>query len=132
MKLSDKGPIRSPPTMPGLPGRVANEIQTWPGVIAATHWDLYRPTEPDGADFYVGDTEIGHLHFYGEAHVASDRVLCQRFVDQGKAQPFRFRQDPAYRWWTQVSIGDEQRTQYALELFRANYERLRLLAQAAA
>ena len=132
MKLADKGPIRPPPTMPGLLGRVTGVIQTWPGVIAATHWDLYRPTVPDGADFYVGDTEIGHLHLNGEAHVATDSTLFRQFVDGGKAQPFRFRQDPNYRWWTQATMATEQQAQDVLELFRANYGRLCRLAQAAA
>ena len=126
MKLSDKGPIEPPPSMPGLLGRISTEIQSWPGVIAATHWDLYRATVPDGADFYVGDTEIGHLHFYGGAHVASDRSLCERFIAQGKAQPFRFRQDPNYRYWTQVTVATEKHAQDTIELFRANYERLLL------
>jgi hypothetical protein len=112
--------------MPGLLGRISTEIQSWSGIIAATHWDLYRPTVPDGADFYIGETEIGHLHFYGEAHIASDRSLCERFIADGKAQPFRFRQDPAYRYWTQVTIANEKNVLDTIELFRANYERLRL------
>ena len=126
MKLSDKGPIASPPSMPGLLGRISTEIQSWLGIIAATHWDLYRPTVPDGVDFYIGETEIGHLHFYGEAHITSDRTLCERFIAEGKAQPFRFRQDSAYRYWTQVTIANEKNVQDTIELFRANYERLRL------
>lgn len=126
MKLSDKGPIEAPPSMLGLLGRISTEIQSWPGIIAAAHWDLYRPTVPDGADFYVGDNEIGHLHFYGEAHIASDRILFERFLGQGKAQPFRFRQDPAYRYWTQVTIATEKHVQNTIELFHANYERMQL------
>ena len=125
MKLSDKGRIEPPPAMSGLISLVASEIQRWPGIIAATHWDLYRPTVPDGSDFYVGDTEIGHLHFYGEAHIASDRVLCERFIAQGKAQPFRYRQDPTYQYWTQVTIATEKNVRDTIELLRANYQRLR-------
>lgn len=124
MKLSDKGPIQPPPTMPGLVGHVAQEIQTWPGVIAATHWDLYRPGVADGADFYVGETEIGHLHFYGEAHIATNAVLGTRFIQENKAQPFRFRADTTYRHWTQVTIASQEKAQHAIDVFRANYERL--------
>lgn len=110
----------------GLLGLVASEIQSWPGIIAATHWNLYRSTVPDGTDFYVGDSEIGHLHFFGEAHVASDRMLCEHFVAQGKAQPFRFRQNPNYQYWVQVTLTTEKNVQDAIDVLRANYDRLRL------
>ena len=124
MKLSDKGASRPAPAMDGLLGYVADAIQTWPGVIAATHWDLYQPTVADGADFYLGDSEIGHLHFYGEAHVASDAAVSASFVAQGKAEPFRYRADPNYRHWTQVTLTTQAKAQQALDLFRANYDRL--------
>jgi hypothetical protein len=128
MKLSDKGPIAPPPAMPGFLGELVHAIQSWPHVIAATHWDLYRPTVADGADFYVGDVEIGHLHFYGEAHVASDAAVAKTFIAQGMAQPFRFRGDANYRHWTQVSVTTAESFQHALALFRANYERIKLQA----
>jgi len=124
MKLSDKGPIRPAPAMPDLLGRVADEVRSWPDVISATHWDLYRPDVADGADFYVGDTEIGHLHFYGEAHVASDSKINAEFTRSGKAQPFRFRNESTYRHWTQVTITTEGHAQNAIDLFKANYRRL--------
>ena len=124
MKLSDKGLIRPAPKMDGLLALVAEEIQSWPHVIAVTHWDLYQPTVADGADFYLGEAEIGHLHFYGEAHVASDAELNAAFILLGKGEPFRFRNDPTYRHWTQVKIADLEKAQDAIDLFRANYERL--------
>ncbi len=127
MKLSDKGPIQAPPNMPALLGIVAAEVQSWPGVIAATHWDLYDPDSVDGADFYLGEAEIGHLHFYGEAHVASDAEINKSFIQQGKAQPFRYRSDPNYQYWTQLTIAGQKKAQHAIDLFRANYERLRSL-----
>ena len=129
MKLSDKGPIKPPPTMPGLLGDLVETIQKWPGVISATHWDLYRPSVADGADFYIGDTEIGHIHFDGEAHVATDAQISQSFIEQGKAQPFRYRADPTYRHWTQVKITNPTHCENTLALFRANYERLTVLAR---
>lgn len=125
MKLSDKGPIELPPSLPGLLGQVSAEIQKWPGVIAATHWDLYRPEVADGADFYCGEAEIGHIHFSGEVHVATDATLNEHFVRQGKAQLFRFRADPGYRNWTQLTVASPAQAQHAIELFRSNYERLR-------
>nr|WP_315204458.1 luciferase family protein [uncultured Albidiferax sp.] len=111
--------------MPGLLGYVSDEVMSWPGVIAAKHWDLYRPGVPDGADFYIGDSEIGHIHFYGEAHVASNKALCDSFVKLCKARPFRYRADPSYQYWTQVQIGSPEQAQNAIDLLRANYQRLR-------
>nr|WP_295771618.1 luciferase family protein [Rhodoferax sp.] len=125
MKLSDKGLFRPPPKMAGLLRLVADEIQTWPNVTAATHWNLNQRDVADGADFYLGEEEIGHLHFYGEAHVASDKKMNATFIQLGKAQPFRYRFDPTYQHWTQVTIETHEKAQNAIELFRANYERLR-------
>ncbi len=124
MKLSDKGVISPPPQMPGLLGLVSDEIQKWPNVIAATHWNLYQCNVADGADFYVSGRELGHLHFHGEAHVASDKKLNTFFIKQGKAQPFRYRHDPTYQHWTQVTVNNHEQAQNAIDLFRANYERL--------
>lgn len=129
MQLSAKGPIQAPPNLPGVLGEVAQAIQTWPDVIAATHWDLYDRTRPDGADFYVDDQEIGHLHFDGEAHIATDKHLSERFIQQGTAQAFRYRATPNYRHWLQMRITSAQEAHDAITVFRANYERL--VAQAA-
>ena len=51
MKLEDKGPIQPPLTLTKFPQQVSTEIQSWPGIIAATHWEIYDKTKPDGADF---------------------------------------------------------------------------------
>jgi Family of unknown function (DUF5519) len=110
--------------MPGLLAYVSNEVKSWPGVIAASHWDLYRLNVPDGADFYFGDSEIGHIHFYGEAHVASDKTLHDCFVNLGKAKPFRYHADPSYQHWTQVAICSQEQAQDAIDLLRANYKLL--------
>ena len=124
MKLAEKGKILPPPAMSGLLGRLSDEIQTWPHVIAATHWDLNDATRVDGADFYVGDDEIGHIHLYGEVHVATDAAISAAFIEQGKAEHFRYRADPNYRYWTQITVSNALTYQQALALFRANYERI--------
>jgi len=62
MRIEDKGPDAPSPAIPGPSGRVAAEIARWPGVIAPTHWHLYRPGQTDGADFYVGKEELGYVH----------------------------------------------------------------------
>src|SRR5262249_1401967 len=55
MKLADKGPIKPPPALKGPAQLVSQEIQSGPGIVAATHWFLYDRTKVDGADFYVGE-----------------------------------------------------------------------------
>src|SRR4029078_10122012 len=57
MRLESKGEIRPPPTLKGPAQSVSREIQSWPRIIAATHWFLYDRTQVDGADFYVGEKE---------------------------------------------------------------------------
>src|SRR5258707_1086401 len=69
MRLETKGEIRPPPKLKGLAQSVSLEIKSWPGVIAATHWFLYDRTQVDGADFYVGEKELGHIHLDGELHL---------------------------------------------------------------
>ena len=71
MKLEQKGVIQSLPILPGPAEATSRSVQSWSGVIAATHWHLYRREQVDGADFYVGAEELGHLHLDGEAHLAT-------------------------------------------------------------
>src|SRR6516165_1298489 len=88
MKLADKGRIKPPPALKGAAQLVSQEIQSWPGIVAATHWFLYDRTQVDGADFYVGERELGHIHLDGEFHLGYDRLngtgiarLRQRLID---------------------------------------------------
>ena len=124
MKLSDKDPIRPPPKMADLLGQVADEIPTWLHVTAATNWDFNQRDVTDGANFYLGEEEIGHFHFYGEAHVASDKKVNATFIQLGKVPPFRYRFDPSYQHWMQVTIETPEQAKNAIDLSRANYERL--------
>lgn len=57
MTLEEKGPIKPPPVLTKYPQQVSTEIQRWDGIIAATHWEIYDKTKPDGADFYVGSQQ---------------------------------------------------------------------------
>ena len=43
MKLADKGPIKPPPVLKGPAQLVSLEIQSWPDIVAATHWFLAGP-----------------------------------------------------------------------------------------
>ena len=121
MRMEDKGPHAPAPALPGPAGLVAAEIATWAGVIARAHWHLYRSAEVDGADFYVGEQELGHVHLDGEAHIAMTRVMRDAALARGvgHAAPWHGYQD-----WLHLRIVDATVSE-AIALFRANHARLR-------
>lgn len=72
LSLKKKGRI-APPSVLGDPFQaVAQTVATLPGVITASHWHLSRNGVVDGADFYGGPNEIGHIHLNGDAHIATN------------------------------------------------------------
>jgi hypothetical protein len=119
MKLADKGPIVGPPRLGGPAQMVSAEVQSWPGVVSATHWLLHDPTQVDGADFYVGERELGHIHLDGEIHLAVTQALRRALVKRKLVEPFRWAAD-----WVQFPITDRKSAQHALWLFRLGYDRL--------
>ena len=119
LPLNAKGRIAPPPTLKGLAGRVAQEIASWPNIISATHWRLGQPGVVDGADFYVGDQELGHIHLDGEVHLATSLELRKTLLAQKKARPF-----PFYASWVEATIETEAEADHALWLFKLNYTRL--------
>lgn len=90
MKLQQKGRFAPPPRLPELAQRVSEALARQPDVHARTHWLLGDETQVDGADFYWGDEELGHLHLDGEAHVAQVSALRDALVEAGLAHPFRW------------------------------------------
>lgn len=119
MKLSDKGRFAPPPPLPKHAELVSQTLASWPGVNARTHWLLGDESEVDGADFYVGEDEIGHLHLEGEAHVATGLTLRKALVASELAAPFA--------WSTKFVVHQVQRAsqvEHALWLFRLAYDRL--------
>lgn len=90
MRLKDKGPVIAPPVLSGWAQTVSLEIQSWPGIISATHWMLGNATQVDGADFYHRDSELGHIHLDGEIHLALTAELRKALIDSGLAQSFRW------------------------------------------
>ncbi len=127
LSLQQKGIIAPPPVLAQPYRQVVDEVAGWPGVIAATHWHLYRPTEVDGADFYVGnkelgDRELGHIHLDGQVHLATDQALHDEFLAAGRAEPFPF--GGSYRNWVLFRLRVEGDVPAAIELFRRNYQRL--------
>ena len=118
MKLSEKGRFAPPPSLPKHAEEVSQALASWPGVHARTHWLLGDESVVDGADFYVGEEEIGHLHLEGQAHVATGLALRKSVVAAKLAGPFR--------WNTKFVVHDVERAsdvEHALWLFRLAYDR---------
>ncbi|AMR25491.1 hypothetical protein A0257_22635 (plasmid) [Hymenobacter psoromatis] len=125
MKLSEKGPLAPVPTLATVLEPVSQAIQGWPGIIAAAHWDLYRVGEVvDGADFYLGEEELGHLHLSGDVHLATSPALGQALVAGGWARPMCFG-GVQYRGWTEFRVRTTADAAHATWLFELNYQCLR-------
>ena len=119
LPLAEKGVFKPAPRLKG-PAQTASEaVQSWPGIIAATHWHIYDSTRVDGADFYFGADELGHIHLDGEIHLATDSVLRKALIGAGLAERF-----PWYKSWVQFQIADADDAEHAAWLFRLNYDRL--------
>ncbi|MBD2767178.1 DUF5519 family protein [Hymenobacter sp. BT664] len=123
MKLEEKGPIQPPPVLAGPGQKTAAAVQAWPAVIAATHWDLFDRTRADGADFYVGEEELGHIHLNGEVHLATTPALGRPLLTQGLARPFPYGGGPGD--WVTFLIRTDADADHARWLFQLNYDRLR-------
>jgi hypothetical protein len=119
MKLADKGAIKPPPVLRGPAQIVSEEIQSWSGIVAATHWFLHDQTQVDGADFYFGDRELGHIHLSGEVHLATTRTLAAMLVTHGMADAFEWNDA-----WVQYPIRKKADIGHAVWLFRLGYDRL--------
>ena len=119
MRLETKGEIRPPPKLKGPAQSVSLEIQSWPGIIAATHWFLYDRTQVDGADFYVGERELGHIHLDGELHLCVTVGLRRRLIEGGLAEALPWAED-----CVQAPISNRRDARNALWLFRLAYDRL--------
>jgi hypothetical protein len=112
MRLESKGEIRPPPRLKGPAQSVSSEIQSWPGIIAATHWFLYDRTQVDGADFYVGEKELGHIHLDGELHLCVTVGLRRRLTEAGLAEALPWAED-----CVQAPISNRRDARNALWLF---------------
>jgi Family of unknown function (DUF5519) len=119
MKLKDKGPIVKPPTLKGPSQNVSIEIQSWPQVISATHWTIGDSTKPNGADFYVNESELGHIHLNGEIHIKLTKRLTENLISARLAESFPWGAD-----WIQFKIANQNTAEHAKWLFRLGYDRL--------
>jgi hypothetical protein len=98
---------------------VSEEIQKWSNIISATHCDLCDKTKVDGADFYVGEKELGHIHLDGWVHLATNKELAQAMLKNKLAVKFPYAQN-----WVMFSIANIQNVKNAILLFQLNYDRL--------
>ena len=119
MRLEEKGQILPPPVLNKYPQMVSEEIQKWSNIISATHWDLYDRTKVDGADFYLGKKELGHIHLDGWVHLATNKELSQVMLKNKLAEKFPYAQN-----WVMFSITKKQDVKKAILLFQLNYDRL--------
>lgn len=122
MTIAEKGPIAPVPVIPNAAERTSQAVQSWQGVFSLAHWDLYRPTVVDGADFYVGEEELGHIHLDGEVHIPMGTSLRDLLLENKLARKFRF--GDSNEGWVDFSIRNEQDAEHAIWLFQLNYDRL--------
>ena len=120
MTLAEKGPHVPPPRLAPRLEKVSLAIQHWPDVISATHWRFDAPGEVDGADFYVGEQELGHIHLDGEVHVPFPAPLRTALIDAGLARRFRWGND-----FVEMTIRTSADAARATWLFQLSYDRLR-------
>lgn len=123
MKLADKGPIKPPPPLCGPAAATAEAVMNWTEIIAAAHWDLYKPTCVDGVDFYVGEQELGHIHLNAVVHLATSPELGRILVENGLAKRFPY-SGAAYDGWVLYRIRTAKDAAHAAWLFRLAYDRI--------
>lgn len=121
MKLSAKGRRAPPPVLDAPFQRLSEEVQSWPGIVAATHWHFSRNGQVDGADFYRGEEELGHIHLDGEVHLATSPAIARALVGAGAAQPFPW---AAAGEWVTYRIRSEADMRHAGRLMRMAYDYL--------
>ena len=120
MKLAEKGRYAPPPNLPKHAQAVSRALATWPDVHARTHWLLGDETKVDGADFYVGELELGHIHLQGEAHIAVPAAVRNALIKSGVAAPFRWSES-----FVVFEIASSADVELAQSLFRLAYDRLK-------
>lgn len=120
MRLSEKGRFEERPALEGPAEKVAAAVEAWDGVHARTHWELGDERIVDGADFYVGESELGHIHLYREAHIAVPKAVGAALIESGFAEPFEWS-----RAFVVKSIDSARDAREAEWIFTLAYDRLR-------
>lgn len=118
MKLAEKGRFAPPPPLPPHAQAVSEAIAAWPSVHARSHWLLGDERSVDGADFYVGQEELGHIHLNGEAHIAVTERVRDALIQARRAKPFHW--SPKFVVFRIETAADRAR---AVALFQLAYQR---------
>lgn len=121
MKLFAKGRRVPPPVLAPTLQRLSEEVQSWPDIIASTHWHLSRNGQVDGADFYRGNDELGHVHLNGELHLAASPGLARALVAAKLARPAPWE---GCEEWVLYSIRSEREARLAGRFMRLAYDYL--------
>ena len=119
LRLSEKGPLAPPPVLGEPLEHLSRVVQSWPGVVAATHWNLWRRDEVDGVDFYRGEEELGHIHLDGELHLSLPSAVADHLIRTGSAREFPYGKD-----WVALRILSDDDTREAEWLIRIAYDLL--------
>ena len=120
IRLRNEGSLQPAPKLAGFAENVSAEIQSWPGIVAFTHWQLGNSTRVDGAEFHLENGgELGHIHLDGEFHLVMSKSLRARLVELKLAQPFVWQQA-----WVTASIASPADVSQAVWLFKLGYDRL--------
>ena len=90
------------------------EVLNWPGVTTGIH-------RFGGAEFRVGNHEIGHLHGHGLLDILFTRTLRDEIVQARLARPHHIFPLSA---WVSFDVQSAEDVPAALTLLRRNYERL--------
>ena len=120
MTLAEKGRFAPPPILRSPLQAASEEIQSWPGIVSATHWHYADSRVIDGADFYVGEEELGHIHVDGELHLATSPTIAKALIDQGLATRFRW---PGSEW-VMFIVRTDADARHAVWLMRLGYDHL--------
>ena len=123
MKLEEKGPIMPPPQLDEVAQAVAQAVQCWDDGIAVAHWDLFDHTRVDGADFYAGGGELGHIHLNGDVHMAATKAIYQALITAELAGSLPY--GSGNKRWVRFPIQVEAHSAHATWLFRLGYHRLK-------
>ena len=121
MKLADKGRHVPPPVLNAPLQRLSEQVQSWPGIVSATHWHFSGSGQVDGADFYRGEAELGHLHLEGDLHLATPPALGRALIASGLARPFPWAMGDE---WVTYRIRSEADARHAERLLRLSYDYL--------
>lgn len=117
MKLDEKGRFQPPPPLPTPAQRVSETVASWPDVHARTHWQLGDERQVDGADFYLGQEELGHIHLDGEAHVMLPSTIAAALIRSNLAVRLPWSRSAAV-----FRIESSADVDHALWLFRLSYD----------